>query len=78
MLADAFAGCASFGVTAKGIYYRTSEALKFLDMATRKVTTLMAMTGWDYGICVSPDDRYVVWGKKDSDTSDLMLVEDFR
>jgi hypothetical protein len=30
------------------------------------------------GLCVSPDDRFVVWAQDESDTSEVMLVDNFR
>jgi hypothetical protein len=32
----------------------------------------------DGTLCVSPDGRYVVWAQRDRNTTDLMLVENFR
>jgi dipeptidyl aminopeptidase/acylaminoacyl peptidase len=73
----AVAGWAAFGVTAKGVYFLTEQTLQFLDTATGKVSTvaILPVTG---GLCVSPDGQYVVWAQTDRDSSDLMLVEDFR
>ena len=77
VVAQAPGNWASFGVTAKGVYFRTEQGLQFLDPATGKLSTV-AVVPITYGLCVSPDDRYVVWAQTDRDTSDLMLVEDFR
>jgi len=30
------------------------------------------------GLCISPDDAYVVWAQVDRNAQDLMLVENFR
>ena len=69
---------ASFGVTAKGVYFVTKElSLQFLDLATGRITALAAVPN-TWGLSVSPDDQYVIWGQIDRVTSDLMLVEDFR
>jgi len=70
----------NFGVTAKGVYFQTDLTIKFLDAATGKLSTVAVLptTGGDGGICVSPDDRYVVYTKTDRNTTDLMLVEHFR
>jgi hypothetical protein len=68
----------SFGVTAKGVYFVTkSLSLQFLDLATGRITALAAVPR-TWGLSVSPDDQYVIWGQIDRVTSDLMLVEDFR
>jgi eukaryotic-like serine/threonine-protein kinase len=66
-----------FGVTAKGVYFVTNRNLQFLDTVTGKVKTLGVVPA-AVGMCVSPDDRYVVWSQVDQDTADLMLVEGFR
>jgi Tol biopolymer transport system component/tRNA A-37 threonylcarbamoyl transferase component Bud32 len=73
-------GWGSFGVTAKGVYsVRDGRTIQFLDTATGKTSTLATldkpMSG---GMCVSPDDAYVVWGREERNTLDLMLVENFR
>ena len=74
---QALVGWASFSVTAKGVYFVTEGSLRFLDAATGKISTLAAVptTG---GLTVSPDDHYVVWAQIDRNTTDLMLVENFR
>jgi len=62
------------------VYFQTDLTIKFLDAATGKLSTVAVLptTGGDGGICVSPDDRYVVYTKTDRNTTDLMLVEHFR
>ena len=67
----------SFGVTAKGVYFVTDRSLKFLDATTGKIRTL-AVVPETWGLSVSPDDHYVVWAQIDRNTTDLMLVENFR
>jgi hypothetical protein len=69
-----------FGVTSKGVYFfSNAKTIQFLDTATGKISTIAAldkpMSG---GICVSPDDAYVVWSQTDRTSQDLMLVEGFR
>ena len=73
-------GNAVFDVTAKGVYFMTEgSAVQFLETATGKAGTLatldMPLSG---GMCLSPDDAYLVWGQVDRNTTDLMLVENFR
>ena len=67
-------------MTAKGVYFQTGLTLKFLDAATGKVSTVADLPrgAGRGGLCVSPDDRYVVYAKLDRNTTDLMLVENFR
>ena len=67
-----------FGVTAKGVYFVSNRSLQFLDTATGKVNVLAAVPSIHRGMCVSPDHRYVVWSQIDRNTSDLMLMENFR
>ena len=67
----------SFGVTAKGVYFVTDRSLKFLDAVTGKIRTLAAVP-MTWGLTVSPDDHYLVWAQTDRNTTDLMLVENFR
>ncbi len=70
----------SFAVTAKGVYFASLPDLRlqFLDTATGKLTVLAAVPSYGGGLCVSPDERYVVWAQVDRNTADLMLVENFR
>jgi eukaryotic-like serine/threonine-protein kinase len=70
-------GFLGFGVTAKGVYFVSNRNLQFLDTTTGRIKSLglVAPSG---GMCVSPDDRYVVWSQLDRNTADLMLVEGFR
>jgi dipeptidyl aminopeptidase/acylaminoacyl peptidase len=69
-----------FGVTAKGVYFKPDgSTIQFLDTATGKVSTLATLDKpAGGGMCVSPDDAYVVFGQVDRNTTDLMLVEGFR
>ncbi len=80
VLPSQIAGFSSFGVTAKGVYFVTNRrTIQFLDAATGKVSTLATLDKpAGGGICVSPDDAYVVWSQTDRNTMDLMLVENFR
>ena len=71
---------ADFGVTAKGVYFMPDRrTIQLLDTATGKVSTLATLDKpMGAGICVSPDDAYVVWAQVDRISRDLMLVEGFR
>jgi Tol biopolymer transport system component/predicted Ser/Thr protein kinase len=74
---------ANFAVTAKGVYFMPdAKTIQFLDPTTGKINTLATVDkplgGLGAGICVSPDDAYVLWSQVDHDSSDLMLVEHFR
>jgi serine/threonine protein kinase len=74
-------GWAHFGVTAKGVYFMTdSRTIRFLDPGSGGVSTLATLEKDDGsgGLCVSPDDRFVVWAQDDRNTSEVMLVDGFR
>ena len=69
----------NFGVAATGVYFSADRSrLQFLDAATGKVSTLTVVDNIAEGLCVSPDGHYVVWAQRDRNTTDLMLVENFR
>jgi eukaryotic-like serine/threonine-protein kinase len=76
-VAQGLDGWFSFGVTSSGVYFVAKENLQFLDTATGKIRPLGLIRA-DGGMCVSADDRYVVWSQVDQNTADLMLVENFR
>jgi dipeptidyl aminopeptidase/acylaminoacyl peptidase len=72
---------ADFHVSAKGVHFFSPDrrTIQFLDAGTGKVSTLATLDRkGGLGICVSPDDAYVVFAQVDRDTTDLMLVENFR
>jgi len=71
-------GWGNFGVATTGVYFAADGGLQFLDAATGKVRTLGVVDNLENGLCVSPDGRYVVWAQLDRNTTDLMLVENFR
>ncbi|MGA2327219.1 MAG: protein kinase, partial [Bryobacteraceae bacterium] len=69
-----------FGVTAKGVYFMPdSRTIRFLDPGSGRVRTLATLEKDEKGgLCVSPDDRFIVWAQEDRLTSELMLVDNFR
>ncbi len=71
---------ANFGVTAKGVYFMPdSRTIRFLDPGSGRVSTLATLEkDAEFGLCVSPDDRFVVWPQQDRQSSELMLVDNFR
>jgi Tol biopolymer transport system component len=71
---------ALFGVAAKGVYFMPdSRTIRFLDPGSGRVSTLATLEkDAGNGLCVSPDERFVVWSQKDRSTSELMLVDNFR
>jgi hypothetical protein len=69
----------NFAVGPTGVYFTPdARTIQLLDVATGRVITVAALDKDANGICVSPDDRYIVWSQLDRDTKDLMLIEHFR
>lgn len=73
----------AFDVVEKGIYYleRAGGAtkLRYVDLASRKVTTVSENLGnVELGLGASPDGRSVFYTRIDSSVNDLMLVDNFR
>jgi Tol biopolymer transport system component len=70
---------ALFGLAAKGVYFqRDSKTIQFLDAASGKVRTIATTDKEASGLCVSPDEAYVVYGQTDRGEGGLMLVDGFR
>jgi hypothetical protein len=72
----------AFVVASKGIYFvgwPDLKTLQFLRFATGKVTTIATIKRRaEWGLSVSPDERYVLYTQNDQIGSDLMLIENFR
>jgi Tol biopolymer transport system component len=74
----------NFAVTKTGIYFMTAphvdgtSELRFYNFATGATKTLMPIGLPEYGLAVSPDERYLIYDQLDDPASDLMLVENFR
>ena len=64
-----------------GVYFIDSfdaATLKFLDYATRSIRVIGTLPGpMIFGLTVSPDEHWLLFGKSDSGGSQLMLVERF-
>ena len=73
-------GWHNFAIAAKAIYFTPDgKSLQRLDFATGKVSTLTTFEKYQFGLCASPDEVFVVWGQEDGNgTAELMLVEGFR
>jgi Tol biopolymer transport system component/DNA-binding winged helix-turn-helix (wHTH) protein len=73
----------NFAVTKQGIYYMTApradgtSELMFYSFAEKKSRLVMDMGIAEYGLDVSPDERYLLYAQLDGPASDLMLVENF-
>ena len=71
----------------RGIYFATAERpeqplIEFFNFATGQVTPVAVLEeGLDRGmtgLAVSPDGRRLIWSQVDQDSSDIMLMENFR
>ena len=69
------------------MYFITREdgeyGLKFIDFAKRQVTSIARLQkkihlGGDGGLTLSPDGRSLLCPLVEQDSSDIMLVENFR
>ncbi|MGB7763327.1 MAG: hypothetical protein WBL61_26060 [Bryobacteraceae bacterium] len=68
-----------FGITAKGIYFTPDErTIQRLDFSSGRTSTLATVDKSIGGLCVSPDEAFVVWGQLEQGEAELMLVEGFR
>ena len=70
-----------FAVTSKGVYFHpNARTIQFLDTATGKIGTIAELDKPipGAGLCVSPDEAYVVWSQLDRNSRGLMLVDGFR
>jgi Tol biopolymer transport system component/DNA-binding winged helix-turn-helix (wHTH) protein len=79
--------CRYWAVADKGIYFLTTEGsesfVKFIDFATLRVTKIMHLEkklvkGLQRGLAFAPDGRSLLCTLEERDSSDLMLVENFR
>jgi hypothetical protein len=56
-----------------------SHAIRFLDPGSGRLSALATLEkDARNGLCVSPDDRFVVWSQVDRVSSEPMLVDSFR
>jgi len=74
----------AFAVGRKGIYFVApnpdgSSAVQFQSFATCKVTTIaLIQRSLEFGLSVSPDERFILYTQVDQSGSDLLLVENFQ
>ena len=69
-----------------GIYFvdaqKTPAALKFVDLASRKVTVMATLAKppakFTRGLSISPDGRYALYCQDDVDRYEIRVVENFR
>jgi Tol biopolymer transport system component/DNA-binding winged helix-turn-helix (wHTH) protein len=73
----------NFAVTKTGIYFMATSGIdgtaeiRFYSFATGATTTIVPIGLPEYGLAVSPDERYLIYDQLDDPGSDLMLVENF-
>ena len=75
----------SFAPAKNGIYYMEGRdswssafPLYFLDFATQRTRTVGVLPGpFGWSMDVSPDGRWIIYGKFDREGSELMLVDNF-
>jgi Tol biopolymer transport system component len=72
----------AYAVTNDGVYFMKpsggTAVLQFLDLTTRRVTSIATTEKPASGLTVSPDRRWALFSQMDQQGSDLMLVENFR
>jgi Tol biopolymer transport system component/predicted Ser/Thr protein kinase len=70
----------NFVVVDDGIYFTNSGGtLDFIDFKTGKTRTICKVDkGWDWGLTISPDHRWILCSLPEEGFNDLMLVENFR
>jgi Tol biopolymer transport system component len=74
-------GTVAFDVVDGGVYYieSGSNAVKYLDLATRRITTIVDSVGQtNAGLSVARDGRIILFSRTDTRVDDVMLVDKFR
>jgi Tol biopolymer transport system component/predicted Ser/Thr protein kinase len=76
---------ANFAVVDEGIYFiptpdpTAGYSIQFFSFATRKITLITKIgRPVELGLSVSPDRKWILYSQIDQQSSDLMLVENFR
>jgi hypothetical protein len=69
-----------WGLTGEGIYFydETTKAIDFFSFATHKIMQIAKPEKPGGTLAVSPDGRWILCSQVDQDTSNIMLVENFR
>jgi Tol biopolymer transport system component/predicted Ser/Thr protein kinase len=80
----------SLAMSPGGLYYQTQRSawdhglaeysIRFLDLDTRELTMVFEeddVIAWDF-LTVSPDEEWILFGRRPMPVSELMLVENFR
>ncbi len=75
---EKFKGWRKFFPVENGIYFVLYSDIKFFNFDTGKTKTIAKLPRTeDWGITVSPDRNWLLYGMRDRKGSDLFLVEDF-
>ncbi len=86
-LADAADGLRYWSGSRSGIYFVTQEGsshplLSFFDFHTRRIQPLRSLAKPPVqgmpGLSVSPDEQWILYAQVDQDSSNIMLLENFR
>ncbi len=76
---EQFKGWRKFFPVENGIYFVLYRDIKFFNFDTGKTKAVAKLErNEDYGITVSPDRRYLLYGLRDRSGSDLFLLENFK
>jgi Tol biopolymer transport system component len=72
-----------WAVARDGLYYATSgperqATVEFLDVGSGRVSEILRAKDYGFALAVSPDEKWILYGKRSQGTSELMLVENFR
>jgi serine/threonine protein kinase/Tol biopolymer transport system component len=69
-----------FAIAAKAIYFSPDgKTIQRLELSGGRISTLATVEkSFGAGLCVSPDETFVVWSQVDRNSVELMLVEGFR
>lgn len=84
MLDEPLSYAMNFALVEDGLYMIAALAwdspgiLYFFDFATSRLTPLITIQRWAYGLAVSPDGQSVLYSQREQQSGSLMLVENFR
>ncbi len=77
---DSVRAYANVALVPAGIYFipNADWSIQFFDLASGKTTRIITIGRPEWGLTVSPDERWILYTQVDQEGSDLMLVENFR
>ena len=69
----------SWVVSPQGIYFiEQFKRIAYYRFVDGQINSIASLGGLSVGLAISPDSRWLLYGKRDRAGSDIMLVEDFR